>query len=159
MRTTGRRTGLKKGSSQAEAHATIVVAFILCVGAVCANAAPKTPLDSLASIASALSENDPDGALELFDSKMAAFADIEQKVEALTAQDDISCAIDIVTDAESGGAHRLDLDWFMQLNTQGNTDQVERRRVRVQVEMRQIKGVWKITSLAPVSIFDPIAIK
>jgi hypothetical protein len=122
-------------------------------------AAEKTPLASLANLATALSDGDADDALEIFDSKMKNYPDIEQKIEALTDQDDISCAIDIVTDEESNGIHKLDLDWFIQLKSQIDDSQFERRRERIQVEMRQIKGVWKITSISPVSIFEPINIK
>lgn len=132
---------------------------VIAAGAFSAQAAEKTPLAALASIATALSQNDPDGALEFFDSSMPAYGDIEQKIEALTAQDDISCAIDVVTDTETNGAHQLDVDWFMQLKSQGDLAQIERRRERVQVEMRQVKGKWKITSLTPVKIFDPIVIQ
>ena len=136
---------------------SVLVAFA--AGAVLLFAAEKTPYTSIASLAAALSENDPDGALEFFDSKMPSFADIEQKIEALTAQDDISCAIDVVTDTDVNGVHKLDLDWFMQLKSQGDSEQLERRRERVQVEMRQIKGAWKITSITPAKIFDPISIQ
>lgn len=122
-------------------------------------AAEKTPFSSLADLATALSENDADSALDHFDSKMQSFGQIEQKLEALTEQDDISCAIDIVTDVEGDGVHKLDLDWFMQLKSQLDDSQFERRRERVQVEMRQIKGVWKITSMSPLSILDPVEIK
>ena len=121
-------------------------------------AAEKTPLASLANLATALTESDADGALDLFDSKMKTYPEIEQKLEALTAQDDINCSIDVVSDEESAGVHKLDLDWFMQLKSQIDDSQLERRRVRVQVEMRQIKGAWKITALSPVSIFDPLQI-
>jgi hypothetical protein len=121
-------------------------------------AAEKTPFASLANLATALTESDADAALETFDSKMKTYPEIEQKLEALTAQDDINCSIDIVTDDESEGLHKLDLDWFMQLKSQIDDSQLERRRVRVQVEMRQIKGVWKITALSPLSIFDPLQI-
>jgi hypothetical protein len=122
-------------------------------------AAEKTPLSSLANLATALTNSDSDDALELFDSNMKSFPEIERKIEAITAQDDINCAIDIVTDEETGGVHKLDLDWFMQLKSQIDDSQLERRRERVQVEMRQIKGVWKIVSLSPVTIFDPIQIR
>ena len=62
-------------------------------------------------------------------------------------------------DVETNGVHKLDLDWFMQLKSQSDDSQIERRRERVQVEMRQIKNVWKITSLSPVGIFDPMQIQ
>jgi|SRR5580658_9309378 hypothetical protein len=122
-------------------------------------AAEKTPLASLANLATALTNGDSDDALDLFDSNMKSYPEIEQKLEALTAQDDINCAIDVVTDVETGGIHKMDLDWFMQLKSQIDDSQLERRRERVQVEMRQIKGVWKITSISPLSIFDPIQIR
>ena len=122
-------------------------------------AAEKTPFASLANLATALTESDADGALDIFDSKMKTYPEVEQKLEALTAQDDINCSIDVVTDEESEGIHKLDLDWFMQLKSQIDDSQLERRRERVQVEMRQIKGVWKITSISPVSIFNPLQIR
>jgi len=136
----------------------VVPLVVFAAGAFVLPAAEKTPLASLANLATALSESDSDDALEIFDSKMKSYPEIEQKLEALTAQDDINCAIDVVTDEESGGLHKLDLDWFMQLKSQIDDSQFERRRERVQVEMRQIKGVWKIISISPISIFDPLQI-
>ena len=122
-------------------------------------AADQTPLASLAKLATALSDSDADSALDYFDSHMKSYGEIEQKLEALTAQADISCAIDVVDDMEADGVHKLDLDWFMELKSQIDDSQLERRRERVQVEMRQFKGVWKITSLSPVGIFDPLQIR
>jgi len=122
-------------------------------------AADQTPFASLAKLATALSDSDADVALDYFDSHMKSYGEIEQKLEALTAQADISCAIDVVDDQEAGGVHKLDLDWFMQLKSQIDDSQFERRRERVQVEMRQFKGVWKITALSPIAIFDPLNIR
>jgi hypothetical protein len=122
-------------------------------------AAEQTPFASLANLATALSENDSDSALEAFDSQMKGFTDIERNIEAMTAQADVSCSIDVVTDMEEGGVHKLDLDWYMQLKSITDESRLERRRERVQVEMRQIKGKWKISSLTPVSILDPVRIR
>jgi hypothetical protein len=132
---------------------------VFATGALALLAADQTPFASLAKLATALSESDSDNALDYFDSHMQSYGELEQKLEALTSQADISCAIDIVTDEEAGGLHKLDLDWFMQLKSQIDDSQLERRRERVQVEMRQIKGVWKITSLSPIKIFDPLQIR
>ena len=129
------------------------------VGALPLLAADQTPLASLANLATALSESDSDSALEYFDSQMKGYGDIERNIEAMTAQTDISCSIDIVTDTEENGVHKLDLDWYMQLKSIGDSAQLERRRTRVQVEMRQAKGKWIITSISPVSIFDPLRLK
>ena len=122
-------------------------------------AAEETPFARIADLASAFSENDPDGVLRIFDPQMKDYGAIEAYVEALSAQTDVSCAIDVVSDQVSGGVHKLDLDWFMQLTTQNDNPQVERRRERVRVEMTQIKGRWKITALTPLSIFEPIHVR
>lgn len=114
---------------------------------------------AIASLATALSENDPDAALRAFDSSIKDYGTIEANVEALAAQADVSCAIDVVTDQESDGFHKLDLDWFMELKSQGDIPQTERRRQRVQVEMHLIKGSWKITAISPLSILGPINIR
>ena len=122
-------------------------------------AAEQTPLASLANLATALSESDSDGALEYFDSQMKGYADLERNIEAMTAQTDISCSIDIVTDVEENGIHKLDLDWYLQLKAIGDSVQLERRRTRVQVEMRLSKGKWIIAALSPVSILDPLRLR
>jgi len=132
--------------------------FSCFVSCLTATAAEQTPFAAIADIATALSENDPDGVLRYFDSQMKDYGAVEASIEALTAQADVSCAIDIVKDDESNGVHKLDLDWFMELKSQGDSPQLERRRERVQVEMRQIKGKWKITALSPLSILGPIQI-
>ena len=122
-------------------------------------AAESTPLASIAKIATALSEGDSDGTLEYFDSQMKGFGDLEQKVQALAEQADVSCAIDVVSDNEADGVHKLDLDWYMELKAQSGNGALERRRERVQVEMKLIKKAWRITSISPLTIFDPLHIQ
>ncbi len=123
-------------------------------------AAEPTPLASIAKIATALSEGDPDGTLEYFDSSMKGYGELEQKIVALTEQADVSCAIDVVTDTEAeGGIHKLDLDWYLQMTPESATGPLERRRERIQVEMKLIKKQWRIISMSPTKIFDPIEIK
>jgi hypothetical protein len=132
--------------------------FLFCIAVL---AKDETPFASISNLATAISQNDPDEALSYFDSQMKDFGTIEANIEALTAQADVSCAIDVVGDQEVNGVHKLDLDWLMELKPQGdnNEPQVERRRVRVLVEMKQIKNRWKITSLSPLSVLDPIKIQ
>jgi hypothetical protein len=122
-------------------------------------AADETPFSALAKFATAFSENDADGALDIFDSQMKGYGEIEQNIESLTNQADISCAIEVLTDQEKDGVHRLDVDWFLQLKSQTDDALLERRRERVRLEMRQIKGRWKIVSLSPLTILSPLQIR
>src|SRR5437868_7000970 len=113
--------------------------FVLSAAAVFrahAFAADETPLSGLASLAAALSANELDSALAYFDRGMKGYDVIERNLEALTAQTDISCFIDILTDEASDGGHKLDVDWFLQLKSRTDDSRLERRRERVQLQMR-----------------------
>ena len=121
--------------------------------------APQTPVSVLSDLSGALSNNNVSVALGAFDSKMPGYGTIEQNLEAITVEDDVTSAIEIVSDEEAAGVHKLDLDWLLQLTARADINQADRRRVRVHVEMRQIKGKWKITALHPLSIFEPLQVK
>lgn len=118
-------------------------------------AAADTPLSTIAKLAGYLSQGNGPDAIEIFDSNIKGYGDLRNNIDALASQSDVSCAIDPVEDTESGGVHKLDLDWYMEVKSQLDNS-VERRRERVQIEMRQIKGRWKITALSPASILDPM---
>jgi hypothetical protein len=111
-------------------------------------------MPALSKLASALSQNDAAGALEAFDSRMEAFGAIEANIGALTAQTDILCAIDVVEDKDDNGIQLLDVDWFMQLKSRADGGPTERRRQRVQLQMKRIGGKWKIISISPIKILD-----
>jgi hypothetical protein len=134
----------------------IFVGFVL--GALAFAAAPATPLATLAELATDFSSGEASSALDKFDSKMPAYGEISNNIQALIDQTEVTCAIEIISDTESGGVHKLDLDWIMNLKSMGDNLTVERRREEVTVEMRQVKGKWKITALSPLKILDPIHI-
>lgn len=131
-------------------------ALLLCLAL--AQAAEETPLSGLAGLAQKLSQSDAYGSLDYFDNHMKGYDAIERNIGALTEQAEVSCSIDIITDEVSGEIHKLDVDWFLQLKSQTDASLLELRRERVQVEMRQVKGRWKITALSPAKIFDPLQI-
>src|SRR4051812_1698366 len=109
----------------------------------------------LAALASALSAGDPVSAMAVFDRGMADYQTIEANVGATTAQDDVLCAIDIVEEKDGS----LDTDWYMELKSKSDAAQSERRRERVQLEVKQIGGKWKILSLRPVGILAPLTVR
>lgn len=138
-----------------------IAAFL--IAATCLAAEPETPFLRVAKLASSLSDGVLSGALESFDKSNPRYSAIAEKLEALTVQADVLCSIDVVEDKESGDDHRLDLDWYMTLKSKGNENLVERRRMRVAVTMKKFvvkqASVWRIVSLSPEEILDPIAIK
>jgi hypothetical protein len=141
------------------AASLLLVFSALLFGATLSAAETETPFSTLSRLASYLSENDAASASDIFDHQMKGYGELENNLEALAAQTDVSCAIDVVSEVEDGPVHKLDLDWLVTLRGKTDTSQVERRRERVQVEMRQIKGKWKITAMAPQSVLSAIVIR
>jgi hypothetical protein len=116
------------------------------------------PVDAIAELASALSQNNSVNALQVFDSKMQGYSSIESNIEALVAQTDILCAIDIVDEKETAAGRELDVDWYMQLKSQLPNGPTERRRERVILGMKLVRGQWKIASLSSARIIAPITL-
>jgi hypothetical protein len=114
--------------------------------------------EPLATLASGLSQNDAVAAMSAFDGSAKERAAIESDIEALVAQAEILCALDVVEEKGAGDVRSLDVDWYMQLKSVASQGPTERRRERVQIEVSKIKGKWKITSLSPRSILAPIQI-
>jgi hypothetical protein len=127
---------------------------------------PRALYDRIAKLASSLSDGNPFRAIESFDKGMPDYNSIVEHIQALTDQAQILCKIDVVSDKEAGNpaadVHHLDLDWYMTLTSKADSGPVERRRLRVEVAARRIKTKsgedWRILSLTPASIFDPIKI-
>jgi hypothetical protein len=118
----------------------------------------RTVFERVATLASDLSANDGGGAAAIFDSEMKGYGEIAANIDALTAQADILCAIDVIVDHEANGVHKLDVDWYMELKSRAADAPAERRRERVQLQLEKIRGRWKINALAPLNILAPIRI-
>ena len=80
-------------------------------------AAPETPYTRIAKLASSISDGEPVGALEVFDKAMPRYQAIADNLQALAAQDQVLCSIEVVGDKEADDSKadtdHLDLDWFM----------------------------------------------
>lgn len=125
---------------------------------------PAEPVDALSQLASALSQNDSVNAIAVFDSKMAGYATVESNIEALVAQTDILCAIDIieqkyVPNRDENPEKELSVDWYLQLKSQSPSGPEDRRRAQVTLRMKNVKGKWKITSMLPLTILAPLTVR
>jgi ketosteroid isomerase-like protein len=65
----------------------------------------------------------------------------------------------VVAEHGEGDERTLDTDWFIELRSQADGGPVERRRERVELQMKKEAGKWKIAAMAPFSILDPIHIQ
>jgi ketosteroid isomerase-like protein len=109
----------------------------------------------IAKLASDLNEKDQFGAVGAFDSQMKEYGEIDNDIDALLTQNDVLCAIDIVSDRQTGDVHSLDVDWFFQLKSRTDGGPLQQRRERVEVKMKKIKGKWEIFGIEPLKILSP----
>lgn len=123
--------------------------------------APPDPtiFKRIAALATNLNEKDQTDAMGTFDSQMNNYGEIDNDIDALMTQNDVLCAIDIVSDREAGGVHTLDLDWYLDLKSRTDGGPSAQRRERVQITMRQIRGKWKIASISPLTILSPLVVR
>jgi hypothetical protein len=117
------------------------------------------PQDAVAQLASALSANDSVNALVVFDSNMPGYGAIESNIGALVSQADVVCAIDVIEEKDEGAVRILNVDWFMDLKSQTPSGPVQRRREMVTLRMSPLRGKWKIISISPIKILDPLPVR
>jgi hypothetical protein len=117
------------------------------------------PQDAIVQLSSALSQNDSVSALAVFNPKMPGYSEIESNIGALVSQADIVCAIDVLEAKEDGADKVLDVDWYMDVKSQAPSGPVERRRERVVLRMTLLRGKWKITTISPLKILEPLAVR
>lgn len=121
---------------------------------------PCRACEPLSIMASALSAGDPAKFLGQLDKKTPGYSDLEINVNALTNQDEILCSIDVLRESATDDRIEAEVDWYLQLRSRSETGPLERRRMIVKIiEEKQKHGGWKITSLSPLSILDPVQIK
>ena len=108
----------------------------------------------LADLATALSQGDAVAAIGAFDRSMKEFGSLSANIEALVAQGEVLCAIDVVRESTTGAAQEIDADWYIQIK--GRTSgEVVRRRERVHLRLDKLRGRWRITGFSPSRILEP----
>ncbi len=116
-----------------------------------------TPVAALARLAAAISRNDAPAALAVFDRQMPAYGTVETAIAALTAQSDVLLSIEILTESQTPEAKTLDTDWFMQIKPRIDGGPAERRRQRISLTLRMLRGQWRITAISHPQVLLPPA--
>jgi len=117
--------------------------------------AQSEALDVIASMTAALSDDDAPAFLREFDKSMPGYDRLEHAVPALLDQGPIACSVQPLTNEGDDAKRTLELDWYMEIRNLDETVPVIRRREVIHVRMEKRGKHWRITSLDPVSFFDP----
>jgi len=116
-------------------------------------------LDLITELASALSEGNGLAFLDHIDRTMPDYQKLEQSILALTEQNEVSAAIDILKQEGDDRTQTVELDWLMQIRSREDSGPIERRRETVKCRAERKKKNWKIVSLDPIALFAPPAVR
>jgi hypothetical protein len=112
--------------------------------------------DALMGMAAALSNSDGPRFMDYIDKSAPKYGEIEIAVTALTAQNTITASLDVLKETGDDEHAEVLVDWFMQINSDDALEHVNRRRMRVTIVERMVKKHWKVVSIMPLSILDPV---
>jgi murein L,D-transpeptidase YcbB/YkuD len=116
-------------------------------------------LDLITELASALSEGNGLAFLDHIDRAMPDYQKLQQSILALTEQNEVSAAIDILKQEGDDRTQTVELDWLMQIRSREDSGPIERRRETVKCRAERKKKNWKIVSLEPIALFAPPAVR
>ena len=116
-------------------------------------------LDLLTDLASALGEGNGLAFLGHIDHAMPGYQKLEQNILALTEQNEVSAAIDIVKQEGDDHAQNVELDWLLQIRAREDNGPIERRRETVKSRLERQKKKWKVVSIEPITLFAPPAVR
>ena len=112
-------------------------------------------LDLVGSMASALSENSAPGFLATFDKAMPGYDHLHEAIPALLDQGEITSSVEPLRDDGDETKRTVDLDWYLEIHNPDATAPVIRRREVIHCRVEKHGKYWRVTSIDPVSFFDP----
>ena len=112
-------------------------------------------LDLITELASALSEGNGLAFLDHIDHAMPDYQKLGQNILALTEQNEVSAAIDILKLEGDDRTQTVELDWLLQIRSREENGPIERRRETVKCRAERKKKNWKIVALEPIALFAP----
>jgi hypothetical protein len=117
--------------------------------------APQEVIDLFASMASALSESNPDVFLRAIDPSMPGYGRFAANVEALGAQNSLSNSVEITKQDGDDRVQVVELDWLIEITGKGQSHVFVRREALVKCRLERRKKKWRIVSLDPADFFAP----
>lgn len=133
------------------------IGFLLVAGASALGDTHSEVVDLFASMTAALTEDPPNAAgfMKPFDRKMANYDQLNRNIKALLLDSEVESAVDFVRDEGDAGKRAVDLDWYMVLRSRQSGGPTRNRREIVHCELVKEGKHWRITAIAPISVFLP----
>ena len=132
-------------------------AFLMALAAPLLATTEQEVLDLFTALASSLSEGNALVFLGHFDHSMPDYNKLERDIQALTEQDEVVAAIDVIQNEGDDQTRKVEVDWLLQIRSRVETGPLVRRREMVKCRLQREKKKWKVASLEPLSLFAPPA--
>jgi hypothetical protein len=113
-------------------------------------------IDLFASMASALSEANPDVFLRAIDPAMPGYERFASNIRALATQNALSNSIEIVSQKGDDRVQDVELDWLLEISGKGQSLVFIRREVIVKCRLERQKKKWRVVALDPADFFAPV---
>ena len=108
----------------------------------------------LTRLAARLSDGNSTGAIDTFAKTMPGYGDVVRNLDALTAQYDIICVIEIREESGDDSHRQAETDWFLQIKSKQENGPTDRRNAPVRIGTERVAGRWRIISMEPRSLLD-----
>ena len=112
-------------------------------------------IDLFASMASALTESNPEMFLRAIDPAMPGYERFTANVNALAAQNTLTNSIEIVSQKGDDRVQVVELDWLLDIRGKGDSLLFVRREDIVKCRMERQKKKWRIVAFEPADFFAP----
>jgi hypothetical protein len=112
--------------------------------------------ETISGMASALTDNDSARFMQFIDPAAPNRSALRTDVEALIAQNQISCSIEVLEEKASDDTIDALTDWYMVIRPNQDGASTERRRMRVHVMESKGKRGWRVVEFTPRSILAPV---
>ena len=130
-----------------------LVAFVL--GALLMNAAePEEEVWRVVSdMAASLSEPNPVAFMKAVSKTFPRYEYLEREVRGLCQANEVTSSITPFSNTGDGEKRILELDWYLEIHSQGDSSKATQRRQTITVQLVKIGKRWQITSITPVEFF------
>jgi hypothetical protein len=108
-----------------------------------------------ATTATALSDGNPAVFLRAIDPALPDYGRFTADVRALTAQNELSSSIAIVSQEGDDAVQSVELEWLLEIRGRDQTHIYVRRQSVVKCRLERQKKQWRIIALDPASFFSP----
>lgn len=111
-------------------------------------------VDLFASMAAALSDDNPAGFMKAVDRKAPDYDRLKGQIEALVQASEIGSAVEVINNDGDDSKRTVDLDWYLELRSRvpGGPSMQRRSVIRCQIEKEGKR--WRVESLKPAEFFD-----